>query len=356
MARDEDAPRRRRLLGATLGAFLVAILLLVLFILPAEYGFDPTGVGRLTGVARLNAPGAPSGGNGTENVTTTFVYQATWPVSHLQVASTSGYLKDGAKRVLQFPLQVPNVTRVTASLRWTDANQTGGQPTEPDIFEVQVLSPNGRAGPATIGRNAQPGGSGIVNASLDYWTAPPRLEIEAESARAALEEVLRDFPEDRAGFGTWRVNVTLVHAGGSNAGGVPLQAGAVDDGNDWTLTLIVESYRLDAEALQSAVVRSDTTTITLAPGRGVEYKLHVNASQSFEYSWSAGNASLYFDFHGERDGGAATSHKQGTAARDSGEFTAPFTGRHGWYFENQGRSTVSIQMRTKGVYTVLGVV
>lgn len=40
---------------ATGGALLAAAAILVLFVLPAEYGIDPTGVGRLTGIAGMGA-------------------------------------------------------------------------------------------------------------------------------------------------------------------------------------------------------------------------------------------------------------------------------------------------------------
>lgn len=40
---------------ATGGALLAAAAILVLFVMPAEYGIDPTGVGRLTGIAGMGA-------------------------------------------------------------------------------------------------------------------------------------------------------------------------------------------------------------------------------------------------------------------------------------------------------------
>jgi hypothetical protein len=46
----------RRLLIQTLAALAVASLVTVLFVLPAEYGRDPTGLGRITGLSRLWAP------------------------------------------------------------------------------------------------------------------------------------------------------------------------------------------------------------------------------------------------------------------------------------------------------------
>lgn len=49
-------PSRRRLLTATAATLALAMLVVLAFVLPAEYGRDPLGVGRLTGVARLWAP------------------------------------------------------------------------------------------------------------------------------------------------------------------------------------------------------------------------------------------------------------------------------------------------------------
>lgn len=46
----------RRVLVATVAALAAAGLVLVAFVLPAEYGLDPLGTGRLTGVLALAAP------------------------------------------------------------------------------------------------------------------------------------------------------------------------------------------------------------------------------------------------------------------------------------------------------------
>jgi hypothetical protein len=47
---------KRRLLLMTAGALLSATLIVVCFVLPAEFRIDPTGVGKLTGVAKLAGP------------------------------------------------------------------------------------------------------------------------------------------------------------------------------------------------------------------------------------------------------------------------------------------------------------
>ena len=50
-------PSSRRLLASTLAAVFVAALLLVTIVLPAQYGIDPTGAGRLMGLTALNSAG-----------------------------------------------------------------------------------------------------------------------------------------------------------------------------------------------------------------------------------------------------------------------------------------------------------
>lgn len=49
----QEPPSTRRLLRSTLIALAVAVLLLVTVVLPAEYGIDPTGVGRVMGLTRM---------------------------------------------------------------------------------------------------------------------------------------------------------------------------------------------------------------------------------------------------------------------------------------------------------------
>jgi hypothetical protein len=48
-------PDRVTLAWATVFALFVAASLLFLFILPAEYGIDPTGIGAITGIAKLHS-------------------------------------------------------------------------------------------------------------------------------------------------------------------------------------------------------------------------------------------------------------------------------------------------------------
>lgn len=51
--RADDLPSSRQLAQATLGAAVVAAALLVVAVLPAEYGIDPTGAGRAMGLTAM---------------------------------------------------------------------------------------------------------------------------------------------------------------------------------------------------------------------------------------------------------------------------------------------------------------
>ena len=52
-------PSRSTLVKGALWTFVGSVLVTVLFVLPAEYGVDPTGVGGMLGLTRMAAPSAP---------------------------------------------------------------------------------------------------------------------------------------------------------------------------------------------------------------------------------------------------------------------------------------------------------
>jgi hypothetical protein len=51
-----DPPSRKRLLTSVGAAIVAAAVILVAFVLPAEYGIDPTGVGKALGLTGMHAP------------------------------------------------------------------------------------------------------------------------------------------------------------------------------------------------------------------------------------------------------------------------------------------------------------
>lgn len=108
---------------------------------------------------------------------------------------------------------------------------------------------------------------------------------------------------------------------------------------------------------QEFAYRTDSVTIEVPAGHGLEYKLHLAKHGHMEYEWAADNGQLYFDFHGEPTGdtsGYFESFAIATAGKMRGSLTTPFDGSHGWYWKNNGEEAVTITLKTKGFYDVIG--
>src|SRR5262249_30084418 len=90
-------------------------------------------------------------------------------------------------------------------------------------------------------------------------------------------------------------------------------------------------------APQERGYQNETVEFKLEPRGSVEYKYRLDKGEALLYSWKATKA-VNYDFHAEPDGaprGYAESYeKRGATAAASGTLTAPFSGIHGWYWEN----------------------
>jgi hypothetical protein len=116
------------------------------------------------------------------------------------------------------------------------------------------------------------------------------------------------------------------------------------------------------ETSSTAVIRpeerpfhEETVTFTIAPREFVEYKYRLDKGKALLYSWSATTA-VNYELHAEPDGaprGYAESYeKRPATAEASGTLTAPFSGIHGWYWENPGDQTVTVTLKAAGFYTM----
>jgi hypothetical protein len=98
----------------------------------------------------------------------------------------------------------------------------------------------------------------------------------------------------------------------------------------------------------------DVFDVTLDPYEYVEYKYHLEQGATLLYSWKA-SAPVLQDFHGERESGATggaaeESFDKADKREATGSLTAPFTGIHGWYWENPSGSPITIRLTTSGFY------
>jgi hypothetical protein len=101
----------------------------------------------------------------------------------------------------------------------------------------------------------------------------------------------------------------------------------------------------------------DTVVITIPPKKGLEYKFYILKGEKFEFIWKTEGAELYFDFHGEPEGdktGYFKSFKVSTQNKSSGTLLVPFTGSHGWYWQNKTSQSINITLKTRGSYKTLG--
>jgi hypothetical protein len=116
------------------------------------------------------------------------------------------------------------------------------------------------------------------------------------------------------------------------------------------------------EGAQNAVVageerpfHEETVAFTIAPHDFLEYKYRLDKGQALLYSWSA-TAAVTYELHAEPDGapkGYAESYeKQPNTREASGTLTAPFSGIHGWYWENTGNQPVTVTLKSAGFYTM----
>jgi hypothetical protein len=113
-----------------------------------------------------------------------------------------------------------------------------------------------------------------------------------------------------------------------------------------------QSFRAEALAPASVAPRTDSLTLTLAPGKGAELKFAMDAGQGFVFEWSA-SSNVLVDMHGERPGATDeyTSYWVDTAQRfGAGTWVAPFTGEHGWYWRNRGDQPVTIKVSVTGFH------
>jgi hypothetical protein len=99
--------------------------------------------------------------------------------------------------------------------------------------------------------------------------------------------------------------------------------------------------------------KADTAQFVLGPYEFVEYKYRLEKGAAMLYSWT-GTAAVIHDFHGEPQTGgesAAVSYEKKPRRDANGAFTAPFSGIHGWYWENPGAETITVTLTTAGFYS-----
>jgi hypothetical protein len=106
---------------------------------------------------------------------------------------------------------------------------------------------------------------------------------------------------------------------------------------------------------QERAFQEETVTFTLKPREGMEYKYRLDKGEALLYSWTA-TAAVNYEAHAEPDGaprGYAQTYEKGQATtRASGTLTAPFSGIHGWFWENTTDQEMTVTLTAAGFYNV----
>lgn len=105
------------------------------------------------------------------------------------------------------------------------------------------------------------------------------------------------------------------------------------------------------ESQYSAPFKTDTVQFTLDPYDYLEYKYVLEAGAQMQFSWRA-SAPVIHEFHGEHadDPNTVMSYDKSTRQEAHGALTAPFTGIHGWYWENQDGTPITVTLTSSGFY------
>lgn len=336
---------------ATLVALLLASVALTVYILPANYGLDPTGVGSTFGFqgqppGAEEAPAGPEAPNVTLEEAPLNAYDVGWSPRADAGPGTGGYTAENETTTVALPLPPANLTEVRLSLTWTDDNETAGQPTEPDRLELVLEAPNGTRTEPVQAEN-EPDGEGQLATAFAVQPVPANRTVHAQSPVQARAHPTANVT-DATPTGNWTAHVTVHEAG--DAAMDDMDAGG-DEGTDWQLDTTVETYQRSLAERGPADVREDVQTFELAPGEGMEHKVTLTANTTLAYAWRA-SGEVYYDFHAEpANASGFTSFGTATADESTGTHVAPFGGTHGWYWENRGDQPVAITLATRGDYT-----
>ena len=108
-------------------------------------------------------------------------------------------------------------------------------------------------------------------------------------------------------------------------------------------------------APQDRPFQQESVELTIGPRQWVEYKYRLDKGEALLYSWKT-SGPVNLDFHAEPDGGPqgyAQSYETKQAVTEaSGTMTAPFSGIHGWYWENTTDQEVTVTLTSSGYYNI----
>jgi hypothetical protein len=167
-----------------------------------------------------------------------------------------------------------------------------------------------------------------------------------------------EFGIDPTGIGA---RLGLLHLSNPNDGKAVPQFGAktgMSVSGATSATLDVPAPLPNPEVHQSTAARyrTEVVTITMAPDEELEYKAVLARDQVLLYRWVVDQGEVYFDFHAdapEAPEGFWVRYAEGEASAANGSLVAPFSGNHGWFWQNFNGHPVTITLEVAGYYEAL---
>ena len=111
-------------------------------------------------------------------------------------------------------------------------------------------------------------------------------------------------------------------------------------------------------SVKPAKWRTDTVKVPVPTGKGLEYKLTMKTGDTIVYNVSFGDlkdpAQMVSEFHGHTEQvngvGDLMFYAKTGGSPQSGAFTAPWDGIHGWYLKNDSPKDVVVTLELAGFY------
>lgn len=114
----------------------------------------------------------------------------------------------------------------------------------------------------------------------------------------------------------------------------------------------MSGYSVSALSVEEGPFKEDYVEFPLGPFESIEYKYAMGVGQAMVYSWQA-EGEVVFDFHSEEQGTDpedAVSFSVGRAVAQHGTYVAPYSGIHGWFWENRGQQEVTVKLTSRGYF------
>ena len=113
-------------------------------------------------------------------------------------------------------------------------------------------------------------------------------------------------------------------------------------------------------SIQPAKWRTDTIDVPVPAGKGLEYKLTMKKGEGLVYNISYGTLTdpkmMLTEFHGHTEQvngvGDLMFYSKTGGSPESGVFTAPWDGIHGWYLKNDSGKDVVVKLELAGFYAL----